>query len=277
MLNSVLLHLSGDRRANAVIEFGVALAQRFEARVRGLTLLDTRRLASLASACEAAVYVSSEFSRLDRVEQQQESIRASLSRACLSAGVDFDVRRVRGNPLEVLPLESHYHDLIVTGAAPRGAVAEDDLDTGLSGRELIDLLLRGVQPMLVVREKRQALDRALLVYDGTTASARAVRRFLGQALLPCAECRLLAVGQTELHAQNLYREMVEYCRTQLSTIETGSLHGPLRRALVPYAGKWQADLIVLGVPAGNRLLRRVLGEAAHDVLRQTNCALYATT
>jgi nucleotide-binding universal stress UspA family protein len=70
---------------------------------------------------------------------------------------------------------------------------------------------------------------------------------------------------------------VEYCRTQSSIIETGSLHDSLRRALVPYAEKWQADLIVLGVSGGSHLLRRLLGEAAGDVLRHTNCALYAAS
>jgi nucleotide-binding universal stress UspA family protein len=277
MLHSVLLHLSGDRRSQAVIECGVALAQRYAARVRGVTLLDTRRLASLTSGCEAAVYVSGEFGRLDRLEQQQVTLRERLTRACLSAGVDFDVRRMRGDPLEVLTRESHFHDLIVTGAAPPDDSPEDEAsDVGLSGSELIDLLLRGAQPMMVVREKRQ-LGRVLLVYDGAAASGRAVRHFLSQNLLPQAEFRLLGVGQADARARNPFGEMADYCRSQVAAIESGALPGTLRRVLVPYACKWEADLIVLGVSRGNRLLRRVLGEAAQDVLRNTACALYATT
>lgn len=276
MLSSVLLHLNGNRCAERVVDFGVALAERSEARVRGMTLTDTRRLASLASASESAVYVSTAFKRLDRAEQRQLAVRFHLSQACLSAGVNFDVRQMRGDPFDVLPKESHYHDLIITAAGTTNPMGHEDRGTGLAERELIDLLLRGVQPMLVLRHRPTNLARVLLVYDGTAASARAVKLFFGQALLTRAEFRLLTVGETADEAGGLYREMGDYCSTRGCVMEKGTLRGSLRRVLAPYALKWEADLVVLGVPNGNRIVRRLLGEAAQDVLRKTDCALYAT-
>jgi nucleotide-binding universal stress UspA family protein len=71
--------------------------------------------------------------------------------------------------------------------------------------------------------------------------------------------------------------MADCCRIRRRAIETGSLCGPLRRVLIPYALQWEADLIVLGVARGNPMLRRLLGEPARDVLRKTGCALYATS
>jgi nucleotide-binding universal stress UspA family protein len=274
MPQSILLHLHGAEDESTVIERGVEMARRAEARVRGLTLLDTRRLMSTVSTCEAAICTNGEFRRLDRVERQHGKMRARLSQACLSAGVDFDLRRVRGDPFELLPPESQFHDLVVTNCSLPDA-AEDD--AGLTPDELIDLLCRGVRPMLVLRGRQQPLSRVLLVYDGSPATGGAVRTFLQQNLLPDAECRLLAIGPDEDRARLALREMADCCRIRRRAIETGSLCGPLRRVLIPYALQWEADLIVLGVARGNPMLRRLLGEPARDVLRKTGCALYATS
>jgi nucleotide-binding universal stress UspA family protein len=148
-------------------------------------------------------------------------------------------------------------------------------DVGLSGVELIDLLARGVQPMLIVRRKRHSLSRVLLVYDGSPAAGRAIRSALSQSLYPKAEYRLLAVGPSEVQARESLAEMTDYCSAYRIDLETGCVCGSLRRVLIPYARKWQADLLVMGVTRGNRVLRSVFGEVAQDVLNKSPCALYA--
>jgi nucleotide-binding universal stress UspA family protein len=276
MLHSVLLHLIGVQHGEPVINFGVNLAKRCEARVRGLTLVDTRRLMSLAATCEAAVYADGEFQRLHRMEQEHGTVRSNLSQACLSAGVNFDVRRMRGNPFDVLPPESQFHDLFVTAYPSPELAGNEEGDAGLSARELVDLLFEGVQPMLVVRDRQRPLNRVLLVSDGTPATGKAIRSFLQQELLPQGEYRLLAIGDTDEQARESLREMVEYCRSRRISVETGILRGTMRRVLIPYAQKWQAELIVLGVTRGNAVLRRLIGETAQDILRKTSFAIYAT-
>jgi nucleotide-binding universal stress UspA family protein len=274
MLHSVLLHFSSAQHGEPVIELGVHLARRSSARVRGLSLVDTRRLAALSTS-EAACYANHESVRLHRVEAEQESIRVSLSRACLSAGLDFDVRRVRGNPLEVLPPESQFHDLVVTSFPRPGD--PDAADASLSAADLVELLFQGVQPLLVVRSAQHPIRRVLLVGDGTQPAARAIRQFVQQGLLPDAELRLLAIGPSEVRARGTLREMSDYCRSRNLIFESGCLCGTTRRVLVPYAHKWGADLVVLGVPRALRVVRSIWGEPAEQILQKTELALYAAT
>jgi nucleotide-binding universal stress UspA family protein len=274
MLHSVLLHFSSAQHGDPVIELGVHLARRSSARVRGLSLVDTRRLAALSTS-EAACYANHESVRLHRVEAEQDGVRASLSQACLSAGIDFDVRRVRGNPLEVLPTESQFHDLVVTSFQRPGEPEFDD--ASLSATDLVELMFHGVQPLLVVRPRQQPIRRVLLVGDGTAPSARAVRQFLQQRLLPEAELRLLAIGPSEDRARATLREMSDYCRSRNLVFESGWLCGAARRVLVPYAHKWGADLVVLGVPRAARVVRCIWGEPAEQILQKTELALYAAT
>jgi hypothetical protein len=275
MLNSVLLHFGSPEHLEPTIALGVSLARRVAARVRGLTLVDTRRLATLSSTSEGACYTNSELDRLQRVEAEQDQARRELSRACLSAGLDFDVRRARGNPLEVLPPESQFHDLVVTSFPGSGRT--DSEDTALSVIDIVDLLCQGVEPLLVVRSSQKTLRRVLLVNDGTASSARTIRQFVRQNLLPEAEVRLLAIRPSEEEARVSLREMADYCRNRQMTFEAGWLCGSPRRLLVPYAHKWGADLVVQGVRRGATMLRRLWREPAESILRAPDLALYAGT
>lgn len=274
MLSSILLHFSHQQQGEEVIEVGVELARISAARVRGLTLVDTRRMAVLSASSESAVFSQIEDNRLSRVEAAQDSLRSRLTRACLAAGIDFDLRRIRGNPFEVLPSEATFHDLVITSFPGLDARAEEAC--GLTEVELVDLAIAGVQPLLILRRPRQPLRRVLLATDGSPSSVAAVRQFLSQRLLPEAEFRLLAFGRSQPHARATLRELTDYCRGRRLTFESGWLCGAPRRLLVPYAQKWNADLVVWGVPRGNRVVRRLLGGVAEMVLQSTDMALYTT-
>jgi nucleotide-binding universal stress UspA family protein len=274
MLNSVLLHLDGADQAQPVIRLGVALARQTAARVRGLTLLDTRR-AEAASNSETAVYAVMEHTRQALAERLQETVRAELSQACLQAGLNFDVRRSSGDPLQVLSLESRFHDLVVTSVPAemdRGKTISD-----WSRRDLARLLNRGVQPLLVVHAQQRAVSRVLLTYDGSEASGRAIRSFLSQGICTDAEHRLLAVGETDEAARQSLREMADYCLARRRQLETGCISGKLRRVLLPYAKKWNADLIVVGIANGNHWVRWIMGHPALEVLKKLSCGLYTAS
>jgi nucleotide-binding universal stress UspA family protein len=271
MLNSVLLHLEGAAQAEAIIRLGISAAIPVKARVRGLTLVDTREMES-ALSCEAAVYAFAEQSRRAGTERQHDALHGILSQACLQAGLNFDVRRTSGDPLRVLPQEARFHDLLMTSVS-----RDSEEPGGLSPHDMITLLERGAQPLLAVHANQHAFNRVLLAYDGSEASGRAIRSFLSLGILPQAEHRLVAIDRDDSQSLASLREMADYCLARRPSLETGRISGRTRRVLLPYAEKWQADLIVLGVSRGNRLWQWLLGNAALDVWRKLSSALYITT
>ncbi|QDU30916.1 Universal stress protein family protein [Anatilimnocola aggregata] len=205
------------------------------------------------------------------MDREHDRVCQQLSAACFQAGVNFDVRRSKGDPFEVIPREAQFHDLVVTGhLSQQGPLGEQ----GLTAAETLALLSCGVQPLLVLRDAESEIRRVLLVTDGLLASAKAIRQFLSQNLFPAAEQRLLAIGATDEQAQELLREMAEYSRSRQLDCESGWLRGSLRRMLLPYAQKWQADLVVMGIPKGNSILRTLLPDPARLILQQTNMGLY---
>ncbi len=273
MLSSVLLHLDGAQPAKEFIDFGVQLAAARRARLRGLTLVDMRHFVQAAS-CEAAIGCCTEFRVLETVEKCQSRVRAMLSAACAAAEVDFDIRRERGDPFEILPRQAQFHDLTISAVPlPHAAVAHE---RGLNGAEVINLLSAGVQPLLVLRTPLAPIQRVLLVSDGSAAANTAVREFLRHDLFPDAERRLLAIGETETRAKSLLNELADYARQRRQAFECGWLRGSARYAVLPYALKWEADLVVTGHRRQSALLRPLWPQPAEQILRNTPMALFAS-
>lgn len=276
MVKSVLLYLDDAHTAGGLIEFGVSLAAARKARIRGLTLQDTRRVHA-ATTCESALRSCREFQRLNEAEQWQSEVREQLTAACSAAELDFEVRRAQGDPFEVLPREAQFHDLTITSVAapPSHATRMRRPEATLTASEVLRLLARGVQPMLVLRTPAAPVRRVLLVSDGTAASLSAVREFLRSELFPHAELRLFAIGATSEQAQNLLIELADYTRQRRPHVECGWLRGNARTAVLPYAEKWQADLVVTGHQQQSALWRW-WPQPAEQILRRSGMALFVS-
>lgn len=269
MLNSILLHLPNEHAATPAISWGVEIARQTEARLRGLTLLDTRE-AETVFPTESGVFAEIGLSQ-HVCADQQSAVRTRLSAACLDANLDFDIRTMRGNPLSVLPEQARYHDLVMT-SRPVNLGSERN-GNELSSNDIRQLLDRGVQPLMVAGSGEQ-VRRVLLAYDGSEPSGRSIRSFLAMGILADREYRLLAVGKTETAARTSLQEMGDYCQTLQRSMETGWACGSLHRLLPVYAEKWQPDLIVLGAPSGTRLLRGLSAGATLGFLGKLSCGFF---
>lgn len=267
------MYLEDVEQAAPLIQLGISLAREASARVRGLTLVDTREVeASLE--CESAIYLSMASTRNAISEHTQAGAREELSKACLDAGLNFDVRRQSGNPLDILPRESRFHDLILASARVFGGRTPHTLSTTLSASDLEELVKRGVQPLMLLPPTMNSVRRVLLVYDGSEAAGRAIRTYFGLGVLKGADHRLLSVGGDENDARAALAEMAEYCLSHCRSLETGLLVGKPGRVVASYAAKWQADLVVLGVERRRWLLHRTQGRATLDSIRALQCGIF---
>lgn len=273
MIQSLLLHVDGDDRGVAAIPAVVQLAALHRARVRGLMVVDTRKLIAAAVGCESAVYAAAEGQRLERQEELQSSALSQLAAACLRTGIDFDVRRLRGDPVELVPHEARFHDLVVTIWPLRS----EDNARAEGIRTLTEFARRGAQPLLVLRDADRPPQRLLLVFDGTVASERAIQQFLAQQMFAEVEMRLLAIGGSEQQARNHLRQLSDCLRHCRGLVELGHMQGSLKQVLPKYVQKWDADLVVLGAPQRERFFSAPWGSAVADVLRDTPAALYLSS
>lgn len=238
-----------------------------------MTLVDTRA-AEAALDCESAVYAVAEQTKQARMAVEHTRVHSALTRACLDAALNFDVRQTCGNPIKVLPRESSFHDLVIV-SFPADAQSSSGA-VRLSTNDLCELLQLGLQPLIVLHPRVSSVQRVLLVYDGTEASSRAIRTFLNLDLFAGADCRLLAVGENESSARRALGEMADYCVPRRQQLETGYVCGLPRDVVPSYAEKWNADLVVLGVNREPHLRRRLLGHAVRSLLEGLERSCFLT-
>lgn len=276
MLSSLLLHLDGSALSEAVVRLGVEIAARFQARVRGLAIVDTLRLTQACMQRETAVFADYELNRMDRIRSLQTSAQSDLSATCLRVGLDFDVRRRSGDPVGLLSRESQFHDLVMTGVADPAQGMQAAGDFAADVQRTMDLLLAGVHPLLVIRRDIPEAPRVLLACDGSPVSGQAIKTFIGSQLWRDAELRLLAVEKSVAKARENLVEMAGYLRPRRAEFETGYVAGAVRSVLLKYMQKWEPDLVVLGMTRRNPILRRLLGEVVSDALRRSSTSLYVS-
>lgn len=245
MLSSLLTYLPDERGFEVAIATTVALARPSSARVVGVTVLDTRE-AEAACLSESAVGAAAACEQLGELARRSEAAHARLGVSCRALDLPWQTRLLRGDPRQLLPRESQFHDLIVTALDPKQGAAA--VAGGPTLADLADLVRRGAQPMLVVRPQRQLPRRVLLTFDGSKASGSTVRSFFHLGLLPDAECRLLVTGTTAAAARSSFRDMADYCYARRADMEMGWTVGPAMRVLSTFAKKWNADAIVMHLP-----------------------------
>lgn len=268
-MKNLLVHWCNSGRMREVLHAAIKLARSAQANLCGLSIVDARQL-GLGFAVEPSGYAGATGETL--TQRRHFAAQAAFRELCRLNGVRGDLRERRGDTLDLLVDESRYHDLTIASYA--GDVRRDDAE--LSAHDLIELAQRITQPLLVLRRKPTSLQRALLVYDGSNASRQAIRSFVSQAAYLGNEYRLLCVGEAADPQMGASREMTQFCRSQLASLETGCLPGSPLKTVTKYAEKWEADLLVLGVARSANWWGGPFGQLASDVLLHSDFPIYAS-
>ena len=131
-----------------------------------------------------------------------------------------------------------------------------------------------MRPIIAVSEKFQPIQKVLIAYSGSMASAKTMKRFVQMRLWPDVKLKIVTFQSSEDKAQQLLYDASEYCRAHGFHVECDSNPGSPKDFLLPMATQWQADMIVLGNSARNLLLKRVLGETALNIIRNADRPLF---
>ena len=272
MIKRILVGLGSLDYARSAIEKAIELGQSHDAQLTGVTLFDVDCLDHTGSIPIGAGQLAKELreSRLDDVTSVIEATEVRFVSECKKAGIEFQLQRETGDPLAALVSLTRYHDLVVCGLQSlfEHGVIDDPPD------ELALLVKEGVRPLLAVTDKDRSINRVLIAYSGSMESAKTMRRFIHLRMWPAAEMRIVNFSQQPEFGELLLADAAEYCRAHGFEPETECLQNPPRANLLPYASEWGADLIVLGNSAKNMLLRRILGETALHVMRNSEVPLF---
>ena len=140
--------------------------------------------------------------------------------------------------------------------------------------QIIKLILRGVRPIISVSAECRVVKRVLTAYNGTPASARAMKRFAQLRLWPSATVKLACFGFDEEAATPLLIDAARYPRAHGYEPEAESLPGSAKNRLLAHAQEWGADLVVMGCTYRGRTAKLTLGETTQEVLMHADMPLF---
>jgi len=272
MMKRILVGLGGTPSTDAAVRQAIDVAQRHRAELTGMAVSDLKRLANVGPVSiggDAYARRLREHRRVVTKERIEEAI-GKFESACKTAGLSWQVRREMGDPFKLMVSQARYHDVTVFGL-------NDLFDYGVvkEPRDLLSWLVdAGPQPMLAVAAEARAVQRVLIAYDGSIASAGAMKQFIQLNLWPNASIRIVCFSKKVEDAQQLLNDATAYCRLHGHETDAQRLSGEAQQQLLQHATEWEADLIVMGQRARRRLTRRLFGDATTQVMRHADQSVF---
>ena len=274
MIKKILLGLAGTPYTSVAIQRAVGLAKRLDAEITGVTVLDVERLTNVGGVRIGAITFAKEMTaqRLLVIKEKIEEAIGEFRSACALDGIKCHVKKEeREDPFDLMISIARYHDLMIFGLR---SIFEYDILFEEPKDTLARLISAGVRPIIAVSDKIRPIQKVLIAYSGSMASAKTMKRFVQLRLWSDVKLKIVTFQSSEDKAHKLLYDASEYCRAHGFYVESESNPGSPKEFLLPMATLWQADMIVLGNSAHSLLMKRVFGETALHIIRNADRPLF---
>lgn len=274
MIKRILVGLGTSATAESVTRHAIDIAKPRSAELVGLAITDPLRL-EWTGPRPMGVGVTAASAELvrQRLERTAADIQVAgelFAKRCRDASVSHRLTEETGDPFEIAADLVRYHDMCVFGL--RGLFEHDVVPEPRDALER--LVSQGVRPILAVAEQYQPIRRVLVAYSGSLESAKTFKHFVHSGLYADVPVRIVHFGDDAQAAARRLEKAAAFFEAHDRAVETDHSGGRADRDLLPYAEAWKADLLVAGNSAKNLLLRRVFGETALRLLRESPLTLY---
>ncbi len=268
----ILVGLGGTEFTPVAIQRAIELAQRHEAEITGVTIMDEARLRDVGPVPVGGSHAARALQdhRFDVTRQRLREAIGTFEDQCTIQRVRFHVLQEKGESFSLMTDLSRYHDVMIFGLR-----SIFDCGLGVEPEDALTRLVRsGVRPLIAVSRQYREIRRVLLAYSGSPESAKTIRRFVQSRLWPDVQYRLITCARSAEEAEPLLADMAAYCRAHGSEVELEHSTDSPKTRLLEAASEWDADMIVLGNGVRRLWLNRILGSTATHVVRNAEIPLY---
>ncbi len=255
-LKDILVHVDGSE---AALKVAKALAERHEARITGLHVMEE---AILPPAPEYPVFAAAYYEEFDReAKRKATEARTRFDRLLDRTNLAREWRVTRGMSADILRRHARYCDLLIVG---RGALATIDLN---------ELLLETGRPILVVPDNAtldHGLKTVLVAWDDGVPATRAVHDAL-PILADANRIQVVAVNPSDSgdHGPIPCADLCTHLARHGLNVEASSFtaaDADVASLLSARAFEMGADLIVMGAYGHRRMREFVLGGVTRHML-----------
>lgn len=277
MIKKILVALDPDTDTPVATRYAADIARRYGGTVTGLAVVDMGSIeASGRGGGIGSMYLMEKVQENLTAEARTEARRLTdeFEAAMRETGVDFSVHVEEGAPFQRIIEDMKYHDLLVVGRDPHFFYSHPEKKTKTLVRVVRDM----IAPTLVVSEDYRDIGRVLVAYDGSQASARALRRFvhlqpfgtdLTVDLFNVHDEKTREGALLEMRLAQDYMTVHGFNVTTTSEIGTDAT-----KEILDYAHRIEADLLVAGAHSVSRFTRLAFGSTTAALLENSPVPLF---
>jgi nucleotide-binding universal stress UspA family protein len=268
MITSLLVAVDSSAYARASLEHAVALSGAYTARVTGLYVLDIRYVemppyVDYSYTFEAVPPTLAPLDVMESYRVKSERILDDLKQFVAAAGLSVETRTEEGVPSQVIADIGKAHDLIVMGK--RGEHAKWGRD--LLGSTAENVARRSATPVLLVESAYRPLIKALVMFDGSNPSNRALKLAADLAVRTGLALKILTVDDDAAEGAATQAEATAYLDPLGMQAEYAVLSGRAAKAASSLISKEPVDVVIMGMRGHSVLHDLILGSTAEQLMR----------
>jgi nucleotide-binding universal stress UspA family protein len=276
MIRRILIALDPDSDTPVATRYAVDIAKHYDAEVTGLAVIDMGQIeAGSRGGGIGSMYYAEKLRQNLTAEARAKAheLLAEFESLVKEAGVRYGELLQEGVPFQRIVEDMNYYDLLVVGKEPHFFYSHPEQRT----ETLVRVVKSTVAPTLVVGKEHRPVNRVLITYDGSTPSARAMRRFLH--LKPFGtevNLELLNIYKDdENEAALLLRLAQAYTEAHGFTAKLTSRKGnDVSREIVDHVQTTHADLVVAGAHSVSKIKEWAFGSTTNSLLKECPVPLF---
>ena len=269
MIKRILVALDPDSDTPIATRYAAEIARRHGAHVVGLAVVDTGQIeAAGRGGGVGSMYYAEKLKEnlTEETRQKAHELIRSFEASMKDSGVPFTDVVEEGVPFQRIVEDMKYHDLLVVGKEPHFFYGHPDEKT----QTLAKVVKETSAPTLVFGEQFSTIERVLVAYDGSAASARTVQFFAHlQPFGTDVQMEVVNVHSGRVEESRLIvRLMASYLETHGFSVRQTSVRGEnTAEQISEYAQQSGADVVVAGAHAVSMLKRIAFGSTTSRLLK----------
>lgn len=271
MIKRILVALDTDSDTPVATAFAGDVARRYDAEVVGLAVVDTGHIDMASRGGGIGSMYYAEKLRENLTEETRAKAN-ELIRQFHASLQDSGIKRLdsveEGVPFRRIVEDMKYHDLLVVGRTPHFFYGHPEERT----ETLAKVVKKTTAPTLVVGDEFRSVQRVLLAYDASEASARTMQHFVHlKPFGPDVDVEALHVHEgDEKESQLILRLLAGYLEKHDFAVKETSIRGSgAAEQISDYARDTGADLVVAGAHSVSKLKKLAFGSTTEKLL--TDC------
>jgi nucleotide-binding universal stress UspA family protein len=276
MIKTILVALDGSQHASAAIEYALWLAERMEARLLGLHVIDIVSiegsfLHDVSGSLGFEPYLDFSSKMREALQERGKVLLETFEKRCQERGLACETALPMGVVANEICDQARAADLIIVGH--RGV--NEQFSTGLLGGTTESVARKAPKPVLVSPMTFAPVTRPLLAYDGSPRASAAMHTAAEVAKALALPLTVVHVGKEgSTSAEKCLDEARRYLDAYDLEVTTKLLTGPRHQRIVDVLRDGGFDLLFIGAYGHSRIIEMVLGSTTEFVLRNSPCPVF---